>query len=170
MRRITPEGRLADYHHEVGSLWRSRNDEPEAQEFDKLPPWMHGESMDTETRLDLQKAIPEALDTISPKERKVLLLRFWFDMTLDECGDLFELTRERIRQIEAGALRKLRHPMRSTVLKPLLDVCPVSTRRLEQSEEKDWNWLEDIIKRQKQRQEDKLIKKMYDQREIKWRT
>jgi len=161
MRRITPEGRLSDYHPEVGNIWRSRNDEPEAQEFDKLPPWMHGESMDTETRLDLQKAIPEALDTISPRERKVLLLRFWFDMTLDECGDVFRLTGGRIRQIEAGALRKLRHPMRSTVLKPLLDVCPVATRRVEQHLE----WLEEMLVRIKKRQEDALLQKMLDIRE-----
>ena len=160
MRRITPEGRLADYHPEVGNIWRSRNDEPEAQEFDKLPPWMHGESMDTETRLDLQKAIPEALDTISPKERKVLLLRFWFDMTLDECGDVFRLTRERIRQIEAKALRKLRHPMRSKILRTLFDSRQVTPRKTEV----DWTWMENMLVRIKRRQEDDLLKQLVELR------
>ena len=160
MRRITPEGRLADYHPEVGNIWRSRNDEPEAQEFDKFPPWMHGESMDTETRLDLQKAIPEALDTISPKERKVLLLRFWFDMTLDECGDVFRLTRERIRQIEAKALRKLRHPMRSKILRTLFDSRQVTPRKTEV----DWTWMENMLVRIKRRQEDDLLKQLVELR------
>jgi hypothetical protein len=158
MHRISPDFRLSDYHYEVGNLWRSRDDEPETQEFAKLPPWMHYEEIDIETRLDLQKAIPEALDTISPKERKIILLRFWFDMTLDECGDVFRVTRERIRQIEAHALRKLRHPMRSTVLKSLLDVCPVSTRRVEQHLE----WLDEMLLRIKQRQEDDLLKQLME--------
>ena len=160
MRRITPEGRLSDYHPDVGNIWRSRNDEPEKQEFDKLPPWMHGESMDTETRLDLQKAIPEALDTISPKERKVLLLRFWFDMTLDECGDVFRLTRERIRQIEAKALRKLRHPMRSKILRTLFDSRQVTPRKTEV----DWTWMENMLVRIKRRQEDDLLKQLVELR------
>ena len=160
MRRITPEGRLSDYHPDVGNIWRSRNDEPEKQEFDKLPPWMHGESMDTETRLDLQKAIPEALDTISPKERKVLLLRFWFDMTLDECGDVFRLTRERIRQIESHALRKLRHPTRSKILRTLFDSRQVTPRKTEV----DWTWMENMLVRIKRRQEDDLLKQLVELR------
>jgi len=170
MNRISPEGRLTDYHPDVGKLWRSRHDEPEKQEFDKLPPWMHREPDDIDTRLDLQKIFPKIFETLGPNERKVMQFRFWADMTLEDCGRSLNVTRERIRQIEAHALRKLRHPMRSTVLKSLLDVCPVSTRRVEQPEEKDWTWLEDIIQRQKQRQEDELIKKMYDLRAIKWRT
>ena len=160
MHRVSPDFRLSDYHHEVGRLWRSRNDEPEAQEFDKLPPWMHGESMDTETRLDLQKAIPEALDTISPKERKVLLLRFWFDMTLDECGDVFRLTRERIRQIESHALRKLRHPTRSKILRTLFDSRQITPRKAEV----DWTWMENMLVRIKQRQEDDLLKQLVELR------
>jgi len=158
MHRISPDFRLSDYHYEVGNLWRSRDDEPETQEFAKLPPWMHYEEIDIETRLDLQKAIPEALDTICPRERKIILLRFWFDMTLDECGDVFELTRERIRQIEAHALRKLRHPSRSKILYMLFDSRQV-TRKVE---EEDWTWMESMLVRIKQRQEDDLLKQLME--------
>ncbi len=67
----------------------------------------------------------EVLAKLSTRERDVLRLRFGFDdgrqRTLDEVGNLFGVTRERIRQIEAKALRKLRDPSRSTRLKGFLD-------------------------------------------------
>ena len=65
------------------------------------------------------------LDTLTPREEKVLRLRFGLDdgraRTLEEVGREFKVTRERIRQIEAKALRKLRHPSRSRKLKDFLD-------------------------------------------------
>ena len=65
------------------------------------------------------------LRTLSPRERAVLELRYGLDgkppRTLDEVGRTFNVTRERIRQIEAKALRKLRHPSRSRKLKDYLD-------------------------------------------------
>ena len=65
------------------------------------------------------------LDTLTPREEKVLRLRFGLDdghpRTLEEVGREFKVTRERIRQIEAKALRKLRHPSRSKKLKDYLE-------------------------------------------------
>ena len=65
------------------------------------------------------------LKTLTPREEKVLKLRFGLDdgnpKTLEEVGKEFNVTRERIRQIEAKALRKLRHPSRSKKLKDFLD-------------------------------------------------
>jgi hypothetical protein len=169
MHRVSPDFRLSDYHHEVGRLWRSRNDEPEKQEFDKLPPWMDREQDDIDTRLDLQKIFPKIFETLGPKESKVLKFRFWADMTLEDCGHALNVTRERIRQIEAAAIRKMNSPHRFAMMQGY-QRRTYRMRVKEQPEEKDWTWLEDIIKRQKQRQEDELIKKMYDQRAIKWRT
>ncbi|MDP2860128.1 MAG: RNA polymerase sigma factor RpoD [bacterium] len=73
----------------------------------------------------LRAQVGEVLDTLSPRERKVLELRFGLDdgksRTLEEVGREFGVTRERIRQIEAKALRKLRHPSRSKKLKDYLE-------------------------------------------------
>ena len=73
----------------------------------------------------LKEQLTEVLDTLTPREEKVLRLRFGLDdgraRTLEEVGREFEVTRERIRQIEAKALRKLRHPSRSKKLKDYLD-------------------------------------------------
>jgi len=73
----------------------------------------------------LKEQLMEVLDTLAPREKKVLRLRFGLDdgraRTLEEVGREFNVTRERIRQIEAKALRKLRHPSRSKKLKDFLD-------------------------------------------------
>ncbi len=73
----------------------------------------------------LREATNEVLDTLTPREAKVLRMRFGIDMntdhTLEEVGKQFDVTRERIRQIEAKALRKLRHPTRSERLKSFLE-------------------------------------------------
>ena len=76
-------------------------------------------------RYDLQRQINSALETLTPREEKVLRKRFGIgestDHTLEEVGQDFEVTRERIRQIEAKALRKLRHPSRSKKLKSFVE-------------------------------------------------
>jgi len=73
----------------------------------------------------LKEQLVDVLDTLTPREEKVLRLRFGLDdgraRTLEEVGKEFNVTRERIRQIEAKALRKLRHPSRSKKLKDYLD-------------------------------------------------
>ncbi|KHO62892.1 MULTISPECIES: RNA polymerase sigma factor RpoD [Thermoanaerobacter] len=73
----------------------------------------------------LKEQLMDVLDTLTPREEKVLRLRFGLDdgraRTLEEVGKEFNVTRERIRQIEAKALRKLRHPSRSKKLKDFLD-------------------------------------------------
>lgn len=73
----------------------------------------------------MKEQLLDVLDTLTPREEKVLRLRFGLDdgrqRTLEEVGKEFNVTRERIRQIEAKALRKLRHPSRSKKLKDYLD-------------------------------------------------
>ena len=73
----------------------------------------------------LKEQLMEVLDTLTPREEKVLRLRFGLDdgkaRTLEEVGKVFNVSRERIRQIEAKALRKLRHPSRSKKLKDFLE-------------------------------------------------
>ena len=73
----------------------------------------------------LKEQLLDVLDTLTPREEKVLKLRFGLDdgraRTLEEVGKEFQVTRERIRQIEAKALRKLRHPSRSKKLRDFLE-------------------------------------------------
>ncbi len=73
----------------------------------------------------LKEQLTEVLSTLTPREAKVLKLRFGLEdgrsRTLEEVGKEFNVTRERIRQIEAKALRKLRHPSRSKRLKDFLE-------------------------------------------------
>ena len=89
------------------------------------------EDVNTESPIDfattsgLEEATQEILSTLTPREAKVLRMRFGIDMntdhTLEEVGKQFDVTRERIRQIEAKALRKLRHPSRAEKLQSFLD-------------------------------------------------
>ena len=81
--------------------------------------------LDSATAQSLRAATHEVLEGLTPREAKVLRMRFGIDMntdhTLEEVGKQFDVTRERIRQIEAKALRKLRHPSRSETLRSFLD-------------------------------------------------
>ena len=76
---------------------------------------------DAASQLMLKEQLSAVLSTLTPREEKVIRLRFGLDdgrpRTLEEVGEVFDVTRERIRQIEAKALRKLRHPSRSKKLK-----------------------------------------------------
>ena len=81
--------------------------------------------LDSATSTSLKFATKDVLAGLTPREAKVLRMRFGIDMntdhTLEEVGKQFDVTRERIRQIEAKALRKLRHPSRSETLRSFLD-------------------------------------------------
>ncbi len=81
--------------------------------------------LDIAIHSDLKKSINQILSTLTPREERVLRMRFGLgtnaDNTLEEVGKQFTVTRERIRQIEAKALRKLKHPSRSKKLKSFLD-------------------------------------------------
>ena len=74
---------------------------------------------------DLRDAVTRALENLTPREERVLRMRFGLgtnsNSTLEEVGQTFSVTRERIRQIEAKALRKLKHPSRSRALRSFLD-------------------------------------------------
>jgi RNA polymerase primary sigma factor len=76
-------------------------------------------------KINLQETVVKVLQTLTPREEKVLRKRFGIgeatDHTLEEVGQEFNVTRERIRQIEAKALRKLRHPTRSRILKAFIE-------------------------------------------------
>lgn len=80
---------------------------------------------DTATNAGLSESTRDILSSLTPREAKVLRMRFGIDMntdhTLEEVGKQFDVTRERIRQIEAKALRKLRHPSRSEQLRSFID-------------------------------------------------
>jgi RNA polymerase primary sigma factor len=87
----------------------------------------------------LKEAIGTILSTLTPREAKVLRMRFGINMntdhTLEEVGKQFDVTRERIRQIEAKALRKLRHPSRAEKLKSFLDSEELRNKELEKEQE-----------------------------------
>ena len=80
--------------------------------------------LESATSQSLAEATHQILASLTPREAKVLRMRFGIDMTtdhtLEEVGKQFDVTRERIRQIEAKALRKLRHPSRSDQLRSFL--------------------------------------------------
>jgi RNA polymerase primary sigma factor len=82
--------------------------------------------IDATTNTNLSETVRDVLAGLTPREAKVLRMRFGIDMntdhTLEEVGKQFDVTRERIRQIEAKALRKLRHPSRSEQLRSFLDI------------------------------------------------
>jgi RNA polymerase primary sigma factor len=82
--------------------------------------------IESTTNINLSETVRDVLAGLTPREAKVLRMRFGIDMntdhTLEEVGKQFDVTRERIRQIEAKALRKLRHPSRSEQLRSFLDI------------------------------------------------
>jgi len=81
--------------------------------------------LDAATSVMLREQLEEVMGTLTPREQRVLVLRFGLEdgrtRTLEEVGEEFDVTRERIRQIEAKALRKLKHPSRSKKLRDFLD-------------------------------------------------
>lgn len=96
------------------------DDDDSSSVGDFIPDPRGSQPIDAATQFSLEDAIEEVLTTLSTREAKVLRMRFGIKMntdhTLEEVGKQFDVTRERIRQIEAKALRKLRHPNRSSSL------------------------------------------------------
>ena len=99
------------------------------EDMPELPciPMMEGEHVDPIEELykkDVIRLIEEVLDDVTPRQEKVLRLRFGIggaqEHTLEEIGVVFNLTRERIRQIEGKAIRNIKHPARSYKLKQLI--------------------------------------------------
>ena len=82
--------------------------------------------LDSAVQTNLREATAQALARLTPREERIMRMRFGIGMesnhTLEEVGNQFSVTRERIRQIEAKALRKLRHPQRSDKLRSFLDI------------------------------------------------
>ncbi|MEK6731839.1 MAG: RNA polymerase sigma factor RpoD [Pseudomonadota bacterium] len=101
------------------------NDDEEAKLGDFIQDTTVESPLDAATSTGLKEALRTVLETLTPREAKVLRMRFGIDMntdhTLEEVGKQFDVTRERIRQIEAKALRKLRHPSRSELVQSFLD-------------------------------------------------
>jgi RNA polymerase primary sigma factor len=85
----------------------------------------HTAPIDAALQAGLRDVVKDILDSLTPREAKVLRMRFGIEMstdhTLEEVGQQFDVTRERIRQIEAKALRKLKHPSRSDKLRSFID-------------------------------------------------
>ena len=79
---------------------------------------------------ELKETTTRVLSSLTPREERVLRMRFGFsnntDYTLEEVAQHFKVSRERIRQVEAKALRKLKHPSRSTILKPYLNATSIN--------------------------------------------
>jgi RNA polymerase primary sigma factor len=100
-------------------------EEDDSHLSDFLPDHDARSPTDAATLLLLRERIEEALDSLTPRERDVLKMRFGLDdgcpHTLEEVGRHFQVTRERIRQIEAKALKKLRHPNRCRRLREYVE-------------------------------------------------
>jgi RNA polymerase primary sigma factor len=81
--------------------------------------------MDAALQAGLRDVVKDILDSLTPRQAKVMRMRFGIEMstdyTLEEVGKQFDVTWERIRQIEAKALRKLKHPVRSDSLRIFID-------------------------------------------------
>ncbi len=106
------------------SLSTTINDEEDATLEDFIKDPNQSSIYDNVTNKFIKEYLFEVLDTLTPRERKVLVLRYGLEdgkpRTLEEVGRQFNVTRERIRQIEAKAIRKLKHPSRAKKLKGLL--------------------------------------------------
>ncbi|MDE3195895.1 MAG: sigma-70 family RNA polymerase sigma factor, partial [Acidobacteriota bacterium] len=107
------------------SLETPVGEEDESHLGDFIVDQSHASPSEQMINLNLHEQTAEVLKSLSPREEKILRLRFGLEdgseHTLEEVGQSFCVTRERIRQIEAKALRKLRHPSRSYRLKTFLE-------------------------------------------------
>ncbi|MFO0569146.1 MAG: sigma-70 family RNA polymerase sigma factor [Polyangiaceae bacterium] len=115
-----PHARSARRRQGAKGLWQSADSGARCRVWGRPPSAARRVGAQT-----LSEQTRKVLKTLTPREEKVLRMRFGIgeksDHTLEEVGQDFEVTRERIRQIEAKALRKLRHPSRSKQLKSFIE-------------------------------------------------
>lgn len=115
---------LGEQYLNTASLNALIREDSETELQDMLPDEDTPSVEDEIISIELREVCDRVLKTLTPKEEKVLRLRFGLDgerrHTLEEVGNIFQVTRERIRQIEGKALRKLRHPSRAKQLKDFL--------------------------------------------------
>ena len=102
-------------------------------------------AQDDVEEIEFRKLIKDTLDSLTPREAKILRLRFGVDMetdyTLEEIGKAYSCTKERIRQIEAKALRKMRHPSRSKKLNgEPTTLWDMATESAPERDDKEWGW------------------------------
>ena len=101
------------------------NDNDHSHSGDLFEDAINTSPIDAAMQVGLREVVKDILDSLPPKVAKVLRMRFGIDMstdhTLEEVGKQFDLTRERIRQIEAKAIRNLKHPSRSDKLRSFID-------------------------------------------------
>lgn len=123
-----PEERVAEINrigHDPLSLEAPVGEEEDSHLGDFVQDEEVGTPVDVASNSVLREQLEKVLDNLTEREREVLKLRFGledgYSRTLEEVGHIFEVTRERIRQIEAKALKKLRHPSRNKVLRDYLE-------------------------------------------------
>ena len=123
------------------------------------PPYEHRECHDPEEEVhkkEMVRVVEEVLDTLTPRSKKVLCLRYGIglthDYTLEEVGTRFDVTRERIRQIEAKALRNLKHPSRGDVLRQLIGYYVSTSEKKAEEESARTRWEKERAKAEEQRE------------------
>ena len=123
------------------------------------PPYEYKEYVDPEEEVhkkEMVRVVDEVLDGITPREKKVLCMRFGIgltqDYTLEEVGMRFDVTKERIRQIEAKALRKVKHPQRSDVLRQLIGYYLTTAEKKAEEESARTRWAEERVRAEEQRE------------------
>jgi RNA polymerase sigma factor (sigma-70 family) len=154
-----PYGTLADASQELIKVYyyHGYKEDSMLPEFPCLP-YEEEPTIDPEEELykvELAEYMQEMLDSLTPREAKVLRMRFGIQMdcdyTLEEVGKRFDVTRERIRQIEARAMRKMKHPFRSEILRQFYatEYYKTTEEKRREIEARQKEWREDIERRQR---------------------
>jgi RNA polymerase sigma factor (sigma-70 family) len=154
-----PYGTLADASQELRQAYYYNGylHDKDMPELPCVP--IDGEYVDPEEELskkEMVDVIGEMLDTLAPRLKKVLCLRYGIglaqDYTLEEVGTRFDVTRERIRQIEAKALRLMKHPSRSDKLRELLGLYESTAEKEAQEQAAKARWEKERAKAEERRQ------------------